>query len=144
MSNIDKEFFQDIYKNKPTLSEEILNKNNNINNYTNNTNNNNTNNNNINTNSNTNNNIISSDLNIQQLQNFHKKELIYEFSIYHPTKNIKTQQVCVLGSCFLSQLKDNIYCVLDEIHNGQSGSFFFIENTFYIDFRFKDSKSLSR
>ena len=120
MSKIDKEFFQEIYKNKPTPSESLL--------------------------AVSNPNQVNQMLVSSNLSNFNKKELIYEFSIYHPTKNLKTQQVSVLGSCFISELKDNIYCVLDEVHHGQltQGSFFFIENTFFIDFRFKDSKSLSR
>ena len=58
-------------------------------------------------------------------------ELIYEFSIYHPTKNIKTQQIAVIGRGNLLNLKDKIYCVLDEIYTEQQQAFFFIENCFY-------------
>ena len=58
-------------------------------------------------------------------------ELIYEFSIYHPTKNIKTQQIAVIGRGNLLNLKDKIYCVLDEIYTEQQQAFFFIENSFY-------------
>ena len=43
--------------------------------------------------------------------------LIYEFSIYHPLKNIKTQQISILGDGVLKQLKEKIYCVIDEIQN---------------------------
>ena len=57
--------------------------------------------------------------------------LIYEFSIYHPVKNIKTQQISVLGDGVLKQLKDKIYCVLDEIQNDPSPFFFFFEKVFY-------------
>lgn len=64
-------------------------------------------------------------------------ELIFEFSIYHPTKNVKTQQIAVLGSEKLIDLKDKIYCVLDEIQSGELPSFFFIENAFYNDLRQK-------
>ena len=57
--------------------------------------------------------------------------LVYEFSIYHPTKNIKTQQISVLGDGTLSDLKDKIYCVLDEILTNSKRAFFFIENIFF-------------
>jgi hypothetical protein len=71
-------------------------------------------------------------------------QLIYEFSIYHPSKNSKTQQIAILGSCSLYELRDKIYCVLDEIHSiNQQKSFFFIENTFYNDTRFDSSSTLS-
>ena len=48
--------------------------------------------------------------------------LIYEFSIYHPVKNVKTQQISIQGDGVLKQLKDKIYCVLDEIQ-GETPSF---------------------
>ena len=54
-----------------------------------------------------------------------KINLVYEFSIYHPTKNIKTQQISILGDGLLKQLKDKIYCVLDEIQTDSTRSFFF-------------------
>ena len=59
--------------------------------------------------------------------------LIYDFSIYHPTKNVKTQQISILSNGKLSDLKNKIYCVLDEIQQEQQRSFFFIENVFYND-----------
>lgn len=91
-------------------------------------------------------------------------ELIYSFIIYHPWKNTKTQQIEVLGSGTLRDLRDKIYCVLDELDSDkvdnikeelnindenmqiklmkekeknklQNASFFFIENTFYNDIR---------
>lgn len=77
-----------------------------------------------------------------KISDFHNKELIYEFAIYHPFKNTKTQQISLAGSCKLYDLKDKIYCVLDEIHSNSQSSFFFIENTFYNDTRF-DNKALS-
>jgi RNase P subunit RPR2 len=82
--------------------------------------------------------------NLQNFENsdFQNKELIYEFAIYHPFKNTKTQQISLAGSCKLYDLKDKIYCVLDEIHSNSQSSFFFIENTFYNDTRF-DNKTLS-
>ena len=78
-------------------------------------------------------------------------ELIYNFAVYHPLKNTKSQQIEVLGSSTLSQLRDKIYCVIDEIDDHYNktinnsfmnednlrkfGSFFFIENNFYNDLR---------
>ena len=68
--------------------------------------------------------------------------LVYEFSIYHPTKNIKTQQISVLGDGTLSDLKDKIYCVLDEILTNSKRAFFFIENIFYNYLPKENGKSL--
>ena len=62
-----------------------------------------------------------------------KYNLVYEFSIYHPTKNVKTQQISILGDGVLKQLKEKIYCVLDEIQSDSTRSFFFIEKVFYDD-----------
>ena len=62
--------------------------------------------------------------------------LIYEFSIYHPVKNVKTQQISILGDGVLKQLKEQIYCVLDEIQGDSTPSFFFLEKVFYEDFSF--------
>ena len=64
--------------------------------------------------------------------------LIYEFSIYHPVKNIKTQQISILGDGVIKQLKDKIYCVLDEIQNDPTPSFFFFEKVFYDEFLIKN------
>ena len=64
--------------------------------------------------------------------------LIYEFSIYHPVKNVKTQQISIQGDGVLKQLKDKIYCVLDEIQ-GETPSFFFLEKVFYDDFTLTNS-----
>jgi hypothetical protein len=78
-------------------------------------------------------------------QTVQPNELVYEFSIYHPSKNIKTQQIALLGNCTLYDLRDKIYCVLDEIHNiSQQKSFFFIENTFYNDTRNDSLSTLSK
>ena len=65
--------------------------------------------------------------------------LIYEFSIYHPVKNVKTQQISIQGDGVLKQLKEKIYCVLDEIQ-GETPSFFFLEKVFYDDFFFDNGK----
>jgi hypothetical protein len=69
-----------------------------------------------------------------------KINLIYEFSIYHPIKNVKTQQISILGEGVLKQLKEKIYCVLDEIQGDSTPSFFFIEKVFYDDFIFENGK----
>lgn len=60
-----------------------------------------------------------------------KDELVYEFYVYHPINNIKTQEISVLGSGNLTHLKDKIYCVVDEIKEVPQNSFFFIEKVFY-------------
>ena len=79
-----------------------------------------------------NNQFLLNNINVSLIEN---RELIYEFAIYHPFKNTKTQQIALAGTCKMSELKDKIYCVLDEIHNSQQSSFFFIENSFYNDTR---------
>ena len=66
--------------------------------------------------------------------------LVYEFSIYHPTKNVKTQQISILGDGKLKQLKEKIYCVLDEILTESNRSFFFIEKVFYDDIQKQTSE----
>lgn len=86
-------------------------------------------------------NIINNELSLKEQLN--ERELIYEFSIYHPFKNTKTQQISIHGSCYLYELKDKIYCVLDEIHSNNNLSFFFIENAFYNDNRKNEIKTLS-
>lgn len=50
------------------------------------------------------------------LENNKSLELLYSFAIYHPLKNTKTQEIEVLGSGTLRDLKDKIYCVLDELN----------------------------
>ena len=77
------------------------------------------------------------------LVNINNRELIYEFAIYHPLKNTKTQQISIAGSCYLYELKDKIYCVVDELHTNCQSAFFFIENSFYNDTRSEQSKNLS-
>jgi hypothetical protein len=70
-------------------------------------------------------------------------ELVYEFAIYHPSKNCKTQQLSITGNSYFHELKDKIYCVLDEISSNNQSSFFFVENCFYNDLRTESNKSLS-
>lgn len=73
------------------------------------------------------------------------RDLVYEFAIYHPLKNNKTQEILIIGNSYLHQLKDKIYCVLDEIHSSENNdsSFFFIESCFYNDTRNPFNKILS-
>ena len=58
-------------------------------------------------------------------------ELVYEFSIFHPLLNIKTQQIAILGQCSFAELRGKIYCVLSELDVSSPNSFFFIESNFY-------------
>ena len=39
----------------------------------------------------------------------------------------------VLGSQYLYELREKIYCLTDQLEGDSKGSFFFIENTFYND-----------
>ncbi len=83
---------------------------------------------------------------LKKIANLYKnKDLIYEFGIYHPLKNNKTQAILIKGSSYLHELKDKIYCVLDEIQNSENNqsSFFFIENCFFNDLRNPNNKILS-
>ena len=78
------------------------------------------------------------------INNSHQNNLIYEFSIYHPLKNVKTQQISILGDGVLKQLKQKIYCVIDEIQNEEdTPSFFFLEKVFYDDYNCKYYERLS-
>jgi hypothetical protein len=127
MSNIDKSFFEDYFKFIKDKDIKHLQEQNNIIN-------------NININ---NENVFLQNFNIKLTEKLLEKELIYEFSIYHPLKNTKTQQISITGSSYLHDLKDKIYCVLDEIHSNNNQSFFFIENAFYNDLRIEKNKTLS-
>jgi hypothetical protein len=66
-----------------------------------------------------------------------KLDLVYEFYIYHPIKNVKTQQISILGDGVLKQLKDKIYCVLDEIQSDSTRSFFLLKKYFMIISQFQ-------
>lgn len=83
---------------------------------------------------------------LQKIYDFYENEdLVYEFAIYHPLKNNKTQEILISGTNYLHQLKDKIYCVLDEIQGSENNeaSFFFIENCLYNDTRNPNNKILS-
>jgi snRNA-activating protein complex subunit 3 len=67
-------------------------------------------------------------------------EVILSVALYDTnpkSKGSKSQEYLVLGSQYLSTLKDRIYCLNDHILNGQNikSGYFFIENTFYNDTR---------
>ncbi|KAL0300922.1 UNVERIFIED_CONTAM: snRNA-activating protein complex subunit, partial [Sesamum radiatum] len=67
-------------------------------------------------------------------------EAVLCFEVYHNRKTwLKTQEFLVLGRQFLSEVRDKIYCLTDEImkkagHNDPSG-YFLIEDVFYNDMR---------
>ncbi|KAL0310814.1 UNVERIFIED_CONTAM: snRNA-activating protein complex subunit [Sesamum angustifolium] len=67
-------------------------------------------------------------------------EAVLCFEVYHNRKTwLKTQEFLVLGRQFLSEVRDKIYCLTDEImkkagHNDSSG-YFLIEDVFYNDMR---------
>lgn len=74
------------------------------------------------------------------------EEAILSVSFYHPQKNVKTQEYLVLGSQCLTELKDKIYCLSDEVfaETTSKSGFFFIEKTFYDDTRSHDAIIYSR
>ncbi|KAL0321021.1 UNVERIFIED_CONTAM: snRNA-activating protein complex subunit [Sesamum radiatum] len=67
-------------------------------------------------------------------------EAVLCFEVYHNRKTwLKTQEFLVLGRQFLTEVRDKIYCLTDEImkkagHNDPSG-YFLIEDVFYNDMR---------
>ncbi len=73
-------------------------------------------------------------------------EIIISVAFYHQEKGIKSQEYLVLGSQPLTALKERFYCLSDHILDGPStkSSFFFIENTFYNDFRDPNALDYSR
>jgi hypothetical protein len=66
-----------------------------------------------------------------------ENEVVLKVSIYHPEKNIKTQEFLVLGSQKLTELRDKLYCLADNMPFSKEvcSSYFYIENTFYNDMR---------
>eukprot|EP00658_Telonema_sp_P-2_P024091 TRINITY_DN19664_c0_g1_i1.p1 TRINITY_DN19664_c0_g1~~TRINITY_DN19664_c0_g1_i1.p1 ORF type:complete len:385 (+),score=77.30 TRINITY_DN19664_c0_g1_i1:244-1398(+) len=68
-------------------------------------------------------------------------ECILSVSVYHPCQPKIEQQILVLGSQRLTDLKDKIYCLKDRVYRSllnegaAQSSFFFIQNTFYNDTR---------
>eukprot|EP00656_Telonema_subtile_P027204 TRINITY_DN29239_c0_g1_i1.p1 TRINITY_DN29239_c0_g1~~TRINITY_DN29239_c0_g1_i1.p1 ORF type:complete len:252 (+),score=57.67 TRINITY_DN29239_c0_g1_i1:77-832(+) len=77
-------------------------------------------------------------------------ESVLTVAIYHPIQNKLQQQILVLGSQTLADLKDKIYCLKDEVYSNllppdlnATSSFFFIENVFYNDMRLAHSQKTS-
>jgi len=64
-------------------------------------------------------------------------EVLLKVALYHPEKNLKTQEFAVFGSQKLTELRDAFYCLSDFIINGKNtkSNYFFIEGTFYNDMR---------
>ncbi|EFA86627.1 hypothetical protein PPL_00428 [Heterostelium album PN500] len=91
------------------------------------------NNNNVNNNNNNSNNVED----IDEDDILTNAEVIITFALYHPCKSLKVQEISVLGSQKLTDLKDKIYCLRDRILDGQNrkSSYFFINNIFYNDTR---------
>lgn len=94
----------------------------------------------------------------------YKSNLLFHFSIYHGLFGSKTQEIILNEDQNLSELADNIYCLVKEFRciykyinlnnhyylaqdqndNISNSSFFFIENVFYNDMRKIESKMLSK
>lgn len=55
-------------------------------------------------------------------------ELILNVSIYHPYNGKKVQEFVVLGSQYLTELKDQIYCICDQLDS---------KKIFWFDFKMK-------
>ncbi|KAI3669633.1 hypothetical protein L6452_40941 [Arctium lappa] len=70
----------------------------------------------------------------------HSSEILLCIEVYHSRKAwVKTQEIVVLGQQLLTELRDKIYCLTDEImklsnKNDPSG-YFLIEDIFYNDLR---------
>ncbi|EGG18980.1 hypothetical protein DFA_02223 [Cavenderia fasciculata] len=64
-------------------------------------------------------------------------EIILSVVLYHPQKSSKIQEFLVIGSQKLTDLRDKIYCMRDNILDGwkRKSCFFFINNVFYNDLR---------
>ncbi|GAM21055.1 hypothetical protein SAMD00019534_042300 [Acytostelium subglobosum LB1] len=64
-------------------------------------------------------------------------DVLVTVSFYHPCKNHKQQEIVVLGSQKLTELKDKLYCMRDQILDGKTrkSSYFFINGVFYDDMR---------
>ncbi|KAG0585766.1 hypothetical protein M758_2G035700 [Ceratodon purpureus] len=77
------------------------------------------------------------------------QEILFVVEFYHnQRKNDKMQEFLVLGSQFLSALRDRLYCLTDELARKSNldtkSSFFLIEDVFYNDMRNPDAKDYSQ
>ncbi|KVI00109.1 hypothetical protein Ccrd_021648 [Cynara cardunculus var. scolymus] len=79
----------------------------------------------------------------------HSSEILLCIEVYHSRKAwVKTQEILVLGQQLLTELRDKIYCLTDEImklsnKNDPSG-YFLIEDIFYNDLREADAIDYSK
>lgn len=70
----------------------------------------------------------------------HSSEILLCIEVYHSRKAwVKTQEILVLGQQLLTELRDKIYCLTDEImklsKKNDSSGYFLIEDIFYNDLR---------
>lgn len=73
-------------------------------------------------------------------------EVVLKVALFHPERNLKTQEFHVLGSQPLTDLRDCMYCLNDHIINGKQtrSGYFFIENVFYNDMRHPNNIDYSK
>ncbi|KAK1309941.1 snRNA-activating protein complex subunit [Acorus calamus] len=75
-------------------------------------------------------------------------EIVLCVEIYHPRKDHKTQEFLVLGSQKLTELRDNIYCVTDQLMQTageyEPSGYFLIEDLFCNDLRDPSAIDYSR
>jgi snRNA-activating protein complex subunit 3 len=66
-----------------------------------------------------------------------ENEIVISIGVYHPQRQNKMQEFLVLGSQYLTALRDRIYCINDSIFDGSQikSGYFFFENVFYDDMR---------
>jgi snRNA-activating protein complex subunit 3 len=53
-------------------------------------------------------------------------EVIITVSLFHPGKQLKQQEFQVLGSQYLTALRDRLYCLADYLFDGQQCKFILI------------------
>eukprot|EP01006_Ploeotia_vitrea_P056960 TRINITY_DN68140_c5_g4_i1.p1 TRINITY_DN68140_c5_g4~~TRINITY_DN68140_c5_g4_i1.p1 ORF type:complete len:428 (-),score=26.81 TRINITY_DN68140_c5_g4_i1:856-2100(-) len=66
-------------------------------------------------------------------------ETVLTVALYHPERNLKMEEWKVLGSQKLTELRDVLYCISDAkgalAEEHRNSALFFINGTFYVDFR---------
>jgi len=78
-----------------------------------------------------------------------KNEVLVQLTFYHNERAMKMQEFLVLGSQRLTDLRDRLYCLTDQVlADLQPGplksGYFFVENTFYSDMRDPSNVDLSK
>ncbi|XP_049847893.1 snRNA-activating protein complex subunit 3-like isoform X2 [Schistocerca gregaria] len=73
----------------------------------------------------------------EESTNISENEVVMNVVLYHPKRDLKAQEYLVLGSQYLTELKDKFSCSAGQFSEevGSNG-FFFIEDCFYSDTRF--------